>query len=83
VNAKEYAEFARRTAHPNMISGGGKLNLWLQGPATVEEWEAKSIRVHQEQERRNEEDRTREAAAHRAQSQTETPDSQALSLARA
>lgn len=53
MNAKEFAEFARHTAHPNMISWGGRLNLWLPGPASVEEWEAYSLRVHQEQERRD------------------------------
>ena len=40
MNAKEFAEFARRTAHPNMISWGGKLNLWLPGPKSAEEWDA-------------------------------------------
>jgi hypothetical protein len=66
-----------------MISWGGKLNLWLRGPASVEEWEAYSLRVHQAQERRNEEDRAREAAAHRAQSKSEKNDPLAQALARA
>jgi hypothetical protein len=52
VNAKEFADFARRTALPNMKSWGGNLNLWLSVPATVAEWEAKSIRFHEEQARR-------------------------------
>jgi hypothetical protein len=52
VNAKDFADFARRTAQPNMKSWGGNLNLWLPVPATVAEWEAKSIRFHEEQARR-------------------------------
>jgi hypothetical protein len=57
VKAKDFADFARRTASPNMKSWGGNLNLWLPVPATVAEWEAKSIRFHEEQARRAAEER--------------------------
>jgi hypothetical protein len=66
VNAKEFADFARHTAHPNMISLGGNLNLWLPGPKSVEEWEEKCLRVHQEQERRSAGDLIRESVASHA-----------------
>jgi hypothetical protein len=62
VKAKDFADFARHTAQPNMISWGGNLNLWLPVPATRQEWEAKSIRFHEEQSRRAISDR--EASAH-------------------
>ncbi len=52
MKAKDFADFARHTASPNMKSWGGNLNLWLPVPATVVEWEAKSIRFHEEQARR-------------------------------
>ena len=57
MNAKEFANFARRTAQPNMISWGGNLNLWLPVPAMRKEWEARSIRFHEEQARRAAEER--------------------------
>lgn len=57
MKAKEFADYARHTASPNMKSWGGNLGFWLPIPATVAEWEAKSIYFHEEQARRAAEER--------------------------
>jgi hypothetical protein len=46
MNAKEFADEARRLANPNMIQIA---RMWIEGPASVEEWEQESIRVHENQ----------------------------------
>lgn len=52
MNAKEFAEQARLMAKPNMIQIA---RMWIEGPATEEEWERDSIKMHEEQRRRSEE----------------------------
>ena len=46
MNAKEFAEEARRMAKPNMNQIA---RMWIEGPASVEEWEQESIRMHENQ----------------------------------
>lgn len=52
MNAKEFAEQARAMAKPNMIQIA---RMWIEGPASEAEWEAESIRVHENQRRLSEE----------------------------
>ena len=59
MNAKEFAEEARRMAKPNMIQIA---RMWMEGPASEEEWEQESIRVHEAQRRLNEQYYAKEGA---------------------
>jgi hypothetical protein len=60
LNAREFAEEARRMAKPNMNQVA---RMWIEGPASVEEWEQESIRVHENQRRLREEYDAKEAAS--------------------
>ena len=58
MNAKDFAEETRRMAKPNMIQIA---RMWIEGPASVEEWEQESIRVHESQRHLSEEYYAKEA----------------------
>jgi len=60
MKAEEFAAQARAMAKPNMIQIA---RMWIEGPASEEEWERESIRVHEEQRRRSEEYDAKEAAS--------------------
>jgi len=60
MKAKDFAEEARRMAKPNMIQIA---RMWIEGSASVEEWEQESIRVHENQLRLCEEYDAREKAS--------------------
>lgn len=59
MNAKDFADEARRMAKPNMIQIA---RMWFEGPASVEEWEKQCIEMHENQRRLSEEYDAREAA---------------------
>jgi len=58
MNAREFAEEARRMAKPNMIQIA---RMWIEGPASVDEWEQDSIRTHENQRRLSDEYGAKEA----------------------
>lgn len=59
MNAKDFAEQARAMAKPNMIQIA---RIWMEGPASVEEWEQESIKMHENQRRLSEEYYAKEAS---------------------